>query len=287
MANDQSTSVALISPEHALSMREQAHRALRDCATVFDAMDVRAKAAAVRAYSKAAKDRSLEIEAVAIRTRAERRLGQMLAEGRERGEVATRGKDNLPKGSNAQPVEAPTLSDIGVSKQVSARSGILARMTGRYRGLAALLMGRRLPGRLRVLASFNETPRPLTSLFKSRMASPFSAISLPSLFDSAWTISVTISRMSSLVKPMPFLLRGPVGGYGRYTGYAVFAPPYGRRPQCRHFRRGFRFRLTRHRHGKVHFRTTNAPFSIPARSAACRAAWFVPKRGVMMVWASP
>ena len=56
-SNGNRTAVALISPERALSMREQAHRALRDCATVFDAMDVRVTAAAVRAYSKAAKDR--------------------------------------------------------------------------------------------------------------------------------------------------------------------------------------------------------------------------------------
>ena len=90
---------------------------------MFDAMDVRVTAAAVRAYSKAAKDRSLEIEAVAIRTRAERRLGQVLQEGRERGEVAAHGRER-----SKVLVEDLTLTDIGVTKNVSARSGILARM---------------------------------------------------------------------------------------------------------------------------------------------------------------
>ena len=71
----------------------------------------------VRAYSKAAKDRSLEIEAVAIRTRAERRLGQMLAEGRERGEVAT--GSAILRGSQEVPRDKTTLTDIGVTKQVS------------------------------------------------------------------------------------------------------------------------------------------------------------------------
>ena len=124
-SNGNRTAVALISPEHALSMREQAHRALRDCATVFDAMDVRVTAAAVRAYSKAAKDRSLEIEAVAIRTRAERRLGQMLAEGRERGEVA---KHTGEGGSKDQKYLAEFLHRHRRHPKVSARSGILARM---------------------------------------------------------------------------------------------------------------------------------------------------------------
>ena len=57
-------------------------------------MTVRAKADAVRAYSKAAKDRSLEIEAVAIRTVAERRLGQILAAERDAGRLAeVRGRE--------------------------------------------------------------------------------------------------------------------------------------------------------------------------------------------------
>ena len=76
----------------------------------------------LRAYSKAAKDRSLEIEAVAIRTVAERRLGQILATERDDGRLAKHG-DNQHLGD---PRRGFPLSSIGVSGNLSARAAKLA-----------------------------------------------------------------------------------------------------------------------------------------------------------------
>ena len=113
--------VASPSPARALEMREQARHALTECRTTFDAMEVRNRAEAIRAYSKAAKDRTLEIEAMEIRADAERKLGQLLREVPR----AKPGDNQYSGGSQSEP--PPTLSDIGVSKKLSMQSQRLAR----------------------------------------------------------------------------------------------------------------------------------------------------------------
>ena len=74
----------------------------------------------MRAYSQAAKDRSLEIEAVAIRTVAERRLGQILSAERDAGRLAHHGVGTPSESTHA------TLTSIGVSGKLSARAAKLA-----------------------------------------------------------------------------------------------------------------------------------------------------------------
>ena len=109
--------VASPSPDRALEMREQARHALTECRTTFDAMEVRNRAEAIRAYSKAAKDRTLEIEAMEIRADAERKLGQLLEDMPRNTGARGIGTSAVPNGNRT-----PTLSDIGVSKKLSMQS---------------------------------------------------------------------------------------------------------------------------------------------------------------------
>src|SRR5450631_4711571 len=62
-----------------LILYEAARAALAAARNVDEVKKVLNEAAAIAAYSKIAKDRTLEADAVEIRKRAERRLGEMMA----------------------------------------------------------------------------------------------------------------------------------------------------------------------------------------------------------------
>src|ERR1039457_2146299 len=62
-----------------LVLYEAARTALAKAKSVDEVKKVLNEAAAIAAYSKIAKDRTLEADAVEIRKRAERRLGEMMA----------------------------------------------------------------------------------------------------------------------------------------------------------------------------------------------------------------
>ena len=57
---------------------DAACHALSLAKSVDEAKDIRDKAEAIRAYARQAKNKELEIDAVEIRIRAERRLGELL-----------------------------------------------------------------------------------------------------------------------------------------------------------------------------------------------------------------
>lgn len=104
---------------------EAARTALSECKAVDEVKQWADKAAAMQAYGRMAKDRTMEIDAAEIRIRAERRLGEMLSAQKESG--------GLNKGaaqSNAvvsdDRVRPPKLSDVGISKDLSSRAQKLA-----------------------------------------------------------------------------------------------------------------------------------------------------------------
>lgn len=99
---------------------DAACRAVAECKAVDEVKDWRDKAAALQAYARQAKNKQLEVDAAEIRIRAERRLGQMLEQSAESGERQTRGGDAQAKSS------LPTLADMGISKDLSARAQQIA-----------------------------------------------------------------------------------------------------------------------------------------------------------------
>lgn len=106
---------------------EAACHALAEAKAVDEVKDIRDKADAMRIYAMQAKNKSLEIDAAEIRIRAERRLGEMIAaqkanEGLNSGRA---GRSPIAVDSNDRDTR-PTLSDVGVSKDLSSRAQKLA-----------------------------------------------------------------------------------------------------------------------------------------------------------------
>lgn len=113
---------------------EAACRALADCKAVDEVKSWADKAAAMQAYARMAKDKEMETDAAEIRIRAERRLGEMLAEQKADGGFAKPGpkslanNERIPDGDKS-PVNnerTVTLADAGISYDLSSRAQKLA-----------------------------------------------------------------------------------------------------------------------------------------------------------------
>jgi hypothetical protein len=100
---------------------EAACRALAACKAVDEVKNLLDKAEAMRLYGRMARDKTLEMDAAEIRMRAERRLGQMLADQKASAGFAKPG----PKSVVADD-RIPTLSDVGISKDLSSRAQKMA-----------------------------------------------------------------------------------------------------------------------------------------------------------------
>ena len=102
---------------------EAACRALAECKSVDEVKTWADKAAAMQAYGRMAKDKTLEVDAAEIRIRAERRMGEMLAES----ELQKGGRPAEKTGRDERPVsKTPTLPEVGISKDLSSRAQKLA-----------------------------------------------------------------------------------------------------------------------------------------------------------------
>lgn len=109
------------SPELLASWVGEARRILAQASTVAEGTELRARAAAIESYTAVRDDAGAAVEAAAeVRLRAERRLGELLAEGREDGTVRA-GSGRPEKWSTT-----PTISDLGISKHESATFAKLA-----------------------------------------------------------------------------------------------------------------------------------------------------------------
>lgn len=111
----------------ALIKYEAACRALAECKSVDEVKTWADKAAAMQAYGRMAKDKTLEVDAAEIRIRAERRLGEMLASQKADGGLS---KGQLKQGPALVRAEdgkpAPKLADAGISYDLSSRAQKLA-----------------------------------------------------------------------------------------------------------------------------------------------------------------
>jgi FtsZ-binding cell division protein ZapB len=108
----------------ALTHYDAACSALAAALAVDEVQDIRAKAEAVRAYAKQAKNRQMEVDAAEIRIRAERRLGELMA-----AQKATVGLAK-PPGVNQhtedrvriKPEAPATLAEAGIDKNLAHRA---------------------------------------------------------------------------------------------------------------------------------------------------------------------
>lgn len=113
----------------ALSKYDVARAALAECRKIDEAKEIHDQAEALRVYARQARDRDLEIDAMEIRLRAERRLGELLIAAKEAGQIS-RGQ---PPKNSAEKAEFSrvTLADAGIDHKLSSRAqktaGIAAR----------------------------------------------------------------------------------------------------------------------------------------------------------------
>jgi hypothetical protein len=108
---------------------EAACTAIAECKAVDEVKAWADKAAAMQAYGRMAKDKTLEVDAAEIRIRAERRLGELIS-----AQKASAGLNSGAAGLGinqysevrSSETTAPKLADMGISKDLSSRSQKLA-----------------------------------------------------------------------------------------------------------------------------------------------------------------
>lgn len=110
---------------------DAACRALAECKAIDEVKVWADKAAALQAYGRMAKDKTLEIDAAEIRIRSERRLGEMLSEqkaegGLSKGAAGMVGNQRTGKVVPSFVTRVPLLADAGISYDLSSRAQKLA-----------------------------------------------------------------------------------------------------------------------------------------------------------------
>ena len=111
----------------ALEKYDLARSSLAEAKSFDDVKGIRDKAEALRLYARQAKDREMEIWLGEIRSRAERRIGELKLEAREAGELHEGGR---PKKTPAdrEEVSKIKLADLGIDEKLSMRAEKLARI---------------------------------------------------------------------------------------------------------------------------------------------------------------
>lgn len=106
---------------------DQACREIEQAKTMDEVKSFSSKAEAIRVYARLMKDRQLQIDAIDVRGRAERKWAQLHEELKAKGGQPYQAK---PTGSKKEPVETapPTLEELGVDKKESAAAHKLAKM---------------------------------------------------------------------------------------------------------------------------------------------------------------
>jgi hypothetical protein len=102
-----------------LALYDAACRALAEATRIDEVEDIRDKSLAMQIYAEQTKNHSLVQNTIALRLRAERRMGELLREMKDRGERDS-GKGNRNPALKSQ-AATPKLSDLGVTKSQSSR----------------------------------------------------------------------------------------------------------------------------------------------------------------------
>jgi hypothetical protein len=103
---------------------DAAKREIAAATTALGAKTHRDKAEAMRQYGIAAKDEALVRAAVEYKLRAERRLGELLAEA----DVTEQGHKNLKRGKQSSGVVPSRLRDAGISRDLSSKAQRIAKI---------------------------------------------------------------------------------------------------------------------------------------------------------------
>jgi hypothetical protein len=111
---------------------DQACQALAKAKVLDEAKEIRDRAEAMRAYARQSQNTQLEADAFEVRKRAERRLGELIAEEKEQRGLASGGEHGGRKkkdGSRAEPSNTrPTLRSAGITKDLSSRAQKKAKL---------------------------------------------------------------------------------------------------------------------------------------------------------------
>ena len=106
----------------ALIQYERALAALAQCQRAADVIAFSAEMEHVKLYGKQVKDKTLVADATEMQTRAERRLGELIAEAKEKGWI----KNGRPK--NVPSSEQFSLEEAGIDRKLSSRAQQLANL---------------------------------------------------------------------------------------------------------------------------------------------------------------
>lgn len=96
---------------------DAACRAVAEAKSIDEIKEISNRAEAARAYARQAKNRGLELDALEIRVRAERRLGEIL--------IQLRGEGTIGQGRGGRPLR---LSEIGVDTNISGGAQRMAKL---------------------------------------------------------------------------------------------------------------------------------------------------------------
>jgi N6-adenosine-specific RNA methylase IME4 len=114
---------AVVSDNSALSLYDAACTALAKAVRVDEIKTVRDVSEAIRAYARQAKNREMEANAVVLRERAERRLGEKLIEAKTAGQIS---RGQPPKGEKncaaSEQFSRVTLEEAGIDRKLSSRA---------------------------------------------------------------------------------------------------------------------------------------------------------------------
>src|SRR5262249_22811697 len=123
--------VVQLRPETQLQFYDAARRALAEAVNVDEVREIRDKAVALAKYAQMARDVSLEANALEIRVRAERRVGQMMAEQRD-GPGLNQGGRRPRSETRVSPTQvSPSLAQAGIDHNLAARARVLAAIPER------------------------------------------------------------------------------------------------------------------------------------------------------------
>lgn len=104
-----------------------ARRALAEAKSLPDVQKVRGLAAAIEAVARIAGDRSLIADAIELQVNADRRLGEMLQQAKDEGQIST-GRNWKSNGSDSEPLERITLDEMGIDKKLSSKAQRIAKL---------------------------------------------------------------------------------------------------------------------------------------------------------------